>query len=126
MTTTTNSTNDSNNSNTSTTAPTPSDLTSATDPREQSAYGQILPAARALDPKDLLPLNLDVPTVVTTCVAVAKRVLAYRGFIVGLGGYDISALDGLETVALALAVAHGDYVFATSPHDALNDLVDRA
>jgi hypothetical protein len=121
------------NTTTAATAPTaeapvaapPVALTIDTQPREQAAYQAMLAQARALDPKELLQLNLDVGTVVTTCVGVAHRMMKDRGFLSALKDFDIVALDGLETAALGLTVAQAQYIRATTPPDSLPDLVDR-
>ncbi|MEI8254363.1 MAG: hypothetical protein WCJ30_01690 [Deltaproteobacteria bacterium] len=100
------------------------DLTVSTDPRQQAAYDAIAPAARALDRQSLLPVNLDPPTVVSTCLAVADQVKPRRATIAAMPGFDIEALDQLETTALALEAAQGHYNTATTPPDALADLID--
>ncbi|MEI8255415.1 MAG: hypothetical protein WCJ30_07040 [Deltaproteobacteria bacterium] len=102
-----------------------SDLATATDPRELAAYTQMLPLAREIDPKDLIPVNLDIPTVASTCLAVAERLGPYRAALARLPSYDIGAFDTLGTAALALAVAQADHTYASSPKDSLGTIVDR-
>ncbi|MEI8254512.1 MAG: hypothetical protein WCJ30_02445 [Deltaproteobacteria bacterium] len=107
------------------TAGAPIDLATATDPHEQAAYRAILPAARALDPKDLLQLNIDIPTAVSTCLAVAKRLSAHRPFLATLPAFDMADFDDLGTAALALTVAHADYLSASAYPDTLAVLLER-
>ena len=101
------------------------ELGAAMDPREQIAYDATLPAANALRADDLIAVNLDIGTTVSTTVAVAQSMLVHRDFIAKLPDFDMTSIDGLETAGLALIVAQADYLSATSPPDALAELGDR-
>lgn len=101
----------------------PVDLAVSTDPRSQAAFNAVLDAARAIPRDELVPVNLDLPTTGTTCVAVARRLAPHRSFFELLPGFDMKNFDGLEASGLALLVAQADYRAAVTPPDSLPDLV---
>lgn len=102
------------------------DLVLAPNPQEQAAFAQMLPIAQALDPKDIMQVNLDPGAIVFVAVAVAERMMAYRDTLAHLPAFDASALETLQPASLALSLAHSDYLVATAPKDSLPDLAERA
>jgi cell division septation protein DedD len=52
-------------------------------------------------------------------------VMPLRGFFAALPDFDMSSIDNLEAVGLALAFAHADYKAAVAPPDELVKLVER-
>src|SRR4051812_19478957 len=73
--------------------------------RYRLAYEQTLPATKALDPKALLPINIDVPSAIAQTAGKLPGILALREGAKALGGFDTGVFDQLETYALALGHA---------------------
>jgi len=91
-----------------------------------AAYEQALPAAQALDPEQLIAVNIDVPTAITTAVGVLPGILALRERVAKeLPAFDVKHFDQLETYALATAQAHAAYLGSSAPPQALLELSDR-
>lgn len=81
----------------------------------------------ALEPEDLVQVNLDVTAAVTTVLGVLPEVRAVREDIARhLPTFDLSAFDKLEDYTLALHSAQTDYLTATQPPDDLEELSDAA
>jgi hypothetical protein len=64
---------------------------------------------RALPEDGLEPINLDVPTTVTTVLGAWPEILALRAQVVALPNFDVGRFDKLRDYALALAHTHGVY-----------------
>jgi hypothetical protein len=77
----------------------------------------------ALKVDELVQVNLDVPTAVTTILGVLPEVKALRDHIgQELPAFDLAAFDKLEDYALALSSAQTNYLTATQPPDDLQAL----
>lgn len=74
---------------------------------------------RALAEDSLDPINLDVPTTVTTVLGAWPEILALRAQVAVLPNFDISRFDKLRDYALALAHTHGVYRGLAAPPDGL-------
>jgi hypothetical protein len=86
----------------------------------QEAYEQTLPAAQALELEELIAVNIDLPSAITTAVGVLPAVLALRERVAKeLPSFDLTHFDQLETYALATAQAHAVYLGASAPPEAL-------
>jgi hypothetical protein len=95
-------------------------------PHFRDAYQRALPAAQALGERDLIPLNIDLPTAVTTSIGSLGRLGALRARIVQeLPGFDVGHLDQLETYTLAAAHAHAVYLAASAPPEELTALAEQ-
>jgi len=91
------------------------------------AYARIAQATAALQPEQLIQVNLDLQEATSTILGVMPEVLALRERIAKeLPAFDISHVDKLEDYALALRFAHAAYQTATLPPDALAELSDEA
>jgi hypothetical protein len=89
----------------------------------REAYDKTLQASLALEEATLLPVNVDLPTAVTTAVGAMPQILAQRDRVKDeLPKFDLSHFDQLEQFALAAAHAHGNFLAASSPPEALLDL----
>jgi hypothetical protein len=89
------------------------------------AFERALPAALALAPSALIPVNIDIPTAVTTAIGKLSALQALRDRIVReLPSFDISSFDQLETYVLATAHAHALYLAASAPPEALATLTE--
>ncbi|WP_437319748.1 hypothetical protein [Sorangium sp. So ce385] len=76
-------------------------------PQAAAAFDKALPEIEALRPDRLIPLNLDVPRVVSQVLGVLPGLRALRPAVAEhLPTFDITLLDRLETYALAAWYAH--------------------
>jgi hypothetical protein len=90
-------------------------------------YTRLLPEFRALAPDELVPINLDVPSVVATTLGALPEIRALRSEIEQqIPGFDLKAFDHLEDFALALHHAHTQYLTATQPADDLEAVATEA
>jgi hypothetical protein len=81
----------------------------------------------ALKVGELLQINLEVMSAVSTVLGVLPKVRALREQMVKeLPSFDIVDFDKLEDYAFALQSTHVDYVAATQPPDDLPQLSDEA
>jgi hypothetical protein len=95
-------------------------------PHFRDAYQRALPVAQALGEGDLVPLNIDLPTAVTTAIGSLGRLGTLRARIVQeLPGFEIGHLDQLETYTLAAAHAHAVYLAASAPPEELTALAEQ-
>lgn len=74
---------------------------------------------RAVPEDGLEPINLDVPTTVTTVLGAWPEILALRAQVAALPNFDIGRFDKLRDYALALAHTHGAYRGLAAPPDGL-------
>lgn len=99
---------------------------------EQEAWlQQWLPQLRAeleaLQPRDLIPINVDVPSTICTVYGVLPKLQQLRERIADeLPRFDLAAFDRLELYAHALFQAQTHYIIASNPPDHLDELVARA
>jgi hypothetical protein len=91
------------------------------------AYAETLNASLALPVTGLLPVNIDLPTAVNTAVGSLPRIHALRDRVKDeLPRFDLRHFERLEQYALAAAQAHGEFLAASAPSEALVDLNRRA
>jgi len=84
------------------------------------AYDKALPASKALTATELIAVNIDVPTAVTTAAGALPQILALRDQVVkDLPNFDIQNFDQLETYAFATGHAHAVYSGSSAPPEAL-------
>ena len=87
------------------------------------AYERALPTAKALDTAELITINIDVPSAVTTAVGAMPKIIALRDSIAKeLPTFDLKHLDELQTYTLATGHAHAMYSAASSPPEAIQAL----
>jgi hypothetical protein len=82
--------------------------------RYREAYERAAPAAQALKAEDLITINIDVPSAVTTAVGALPQIMPFREKAAALPGFDVSAFDQLETYTFATGVAHTLYMGASA------------
>jgi hypothetical protein len=93
----------------------------------KEAYESLVPELKAMDPDDLIHINLDIPTVVTTGLGALAEIRALRPDVLShLPSFDIAKFDKLETAAYALSHAQTLYLTATQPPDDLHALSNEA
>ena len=90
--------------------------------RYREAYRKALPVAQALDLNDLITINIDVPGAVTTALGALPEIMALREQAKALPNFDVKQIDDLGTYARAAMHAHGEYVAASAPPEALEAL----
>jgi hypothetical protein len=95
-------------------APVPNTDGSPSFHRYREAYERAAPAAQALRAEDLVTINIDVPSAVTTAVGALPQIMPYRDKAAALPGFDVSAFDQLETYTFATGVAHTLYMGASA------------
>jgi hypothetical protein len=96
-------------------------------PEYREAFQRAVAAARALPLGELVTVDIDVPSAVTTSIGVLSRIRSFRPVIVkALPGFDLVNIDQLETYTLATAHAHAIYVAASAPPDPLAELMSDA
>jgi hypothetical protein len=87
--------------------------------RYRAAFQQIEPDAEKVATKDLLVINIDVTTAVTTATGALPEILALRDQASKLAEFEIKNFDMLETFALATMHVQGEYVAASTPPEEL-------
>ncbi|WP_434046767.1 MULTISPECIES: hypothetical protein [Sorangium] len=96
-------------------------------PQAAAAFDEALPEIEALSPDRLIPLNLDVPRVVSQVLGVLPGLRALRADIAEhLPTFDIARLDRLETYALAAWYAHLLWLSSGGAENALKPLLAEA
>ncbi len=105
------------------TYPVPSEPTETT--RVQLALEASLPAIEAVSEKELLPVNIDVPSAVMTVLGARPKLEPFRAELERIG-LDSTALDRLEPFALALLSTHASYVASQRPPAPVTELVAAA
>lgn len=88
----------------------------------QQAYEQVMAASQGLDAKQLVQVNIDVPSAVTRANGILATVWAMRDQIKALPGFDISQVDQLQAYTFAMAHAHARFLAASAPPEALLEL----
>lgn len=87
------------------------------------AYERVKAELAALDPEELVQVNLEIAVAVPTVLGVLPEVKRLREQIAQhLPTFDLASFDKLEDYALALSSAHTDYLTATQPPDDLVEL----
>ncbi len=91
----------------------------------EEPYLRHLPEFQALSPEELIPVNLDIVTVVTTVLGSLPEILALAPEISReLPHFDLNRVRSLESYAMALSHANALFLLANQPPDALQPLVD--
>jgi hypothetical protein len=80
----------------------------------------------ALNPNELIPVNIDVGAAISTVHGVLPKLKLLRDRIAKLPEFDLAAFDRLELYTLALTTVHVNYVITAEPPDHLAELVERA
>jgi hypothetical protein len=87
-------------------------------------FARLLPEIQALSPDELIPINLDVPSVVATTLGALPEIRALRQEIAQqMPAFDLAAFDKLEEYAVALHHAHTQFLMATQPNHGLDELL---
>lgn len=82
----------------------------------EAAYERLLPEIDAFPDSELITINIDVPSVVTSALGAWPEIAALRGELVAkLQDFNVEQFDKLESYALATGHAHTLYMAASSP-----------
>lgn len=96
-------------------------------PRLRNAYQQLVEEIRAVPDSELIAINLDIPTAVTTALGALPDIRALRDRIVKeLPAFDIARFDKLEGYTLAVGHAHALYLAASAPAESIPALSEAA
>ena len=96
------------------------------DSRFREAYDRTLPETAALADKEVLIVNIDVPSAVATTIGVLPQILEYRDDAAGLPRFDIGHFDRLEQLTFALVYAHARLTATPPPSDPFAHLNEHA
>ncbi len=81
----------------------------------RGAYQRALPLALTLPVRELITINIDVPTAVTLVIGKLPKIQTLRAAIaIALPTFELVHVDELETYALATAHAHARYLAAAA------------
>jgi hypothetical protein len=96
-------------------------------PRFRDAYQSLLAEIRAFPTSELIPINLDIPTAVTTALGALSEIRALRPRVVAeVPQLDIVRFDKLEAYTLAVGHAHALYMAASAPAESLDQIAEAA
>ena len=95
-----------------------------TDEEFMLGFQRVEAAVRAVPENNLLPLNLDVPSTVTTVLGAWPEIRAFRDTVSALPGANMTAFDNLRDYALALAHTHGLFRGLSGPPDGLTKMAE--
>ena len=84
-------------------------------PRLRAAYLRRLEEINAVPDSALVPINISIPTAVTTVLGSLPKIRAMRDQLAGMPGFDLEAFDKLEDYTLAVAHAQARYAIACAP-----------
>jgi len=94
-------------------------------PRFRDAYQHLIDEIRKVPDADIVTINIDVPTAVTTVLGALPGILTFRPQIAtDIPSFDLARLDKLESYTLALGHAHTLYLAASNPPESLVELSD--
>jgi hypothetical protein len=79
---------------------------------------------RAVEERDLVPINVDVQSAVATVLGALPGIRALRDTFARLFGFDLARFDKLRDYTLALGHAHGMYRAAATPTDGFTALAE--
>src|SRR5690349_8898244 len=96
-------------------------------PRFRDAYESLLTEIKAVPASELIPINVDIPTAVTTALGSLPEIRALRARIAAeMPQFDIARFDKLEAYTLAMGHAHALYMGASTPLESLDQISDEA
>ena len=94
--------------------------------RPRAAYNRLLTEIDAVADEELVTINIDVPTAVTTALGVVPELAPFVEPAKKLPDFDAACFTKLEDYALALSHAHTLYSIASAPPDAIAELASQA
>lgn len=92
----------------------------------EEAYQRVLPEAQALGLDALATINVDIPTSIITAMSVSERLVPYAMALKALPDFPPDGLTKYPDYVLALFIAQSRYALATTPAEALPELLTQA
>ena len=77
---------------------------------------------RAVPERDLVPVNLDVPSAVATALGSLPEIIQRREEVAALKGVNMIKFDKIHDYAFALAHTHSEYRAALGPTDTIGTI----
>ena len=94
--------------------------------RARRAYEQALPTILEVPLDSVLPITVDITSMVAKAVGSMPEIRRFREQVVRLPDFDLNAFDNTETYARAAGFAHTRYLAASEPDSALAAKFDEA
>ena len=94
--------------------------------RLQLAFDRCKPEMDALQPADLVSVNVDLGIAITTVRGALPNIAGYRAQLADLPTLEVKRIDKLEDYALATAHAQGLYLTAVTPPESIPALAAEA
>ncbi len=92
-------------------------------PRFRAAYQQLIDEIRAVPTSEVIPINIDIPTAVTTALGAMPEIRALRPRMVAeIPQFDMARFDKLEAYTLAAGHAHALFLAASAPTESIDEL----
>lgn len=88
------------------------------------AFKQLEAELQAVPERDLLAVNLDVPSIVATALGAWSEIVQLRDAMREIPRFDAAQFDKLRSYALALGHAHAVYRAAAGPRDGVVELAE--
>lgn len=95
-------------------------------PRLREALVKVRPEMAALEQKDLLQIQVDPMTAVTTARGALAQIRAFRSLLLQLPEFEIKNLDNLELYASATIQTQSVFLGASAPPEHFQELVAEA
>lgn len=87
-----------------------------------AGFQRVEAEVRALSERDLVTVNLDVPSAVATALGSLPEIIQRRDEVAALKGVDMGKFDKIRDYAFALAHTHSEYRAALGPADPIGTL----
>jgi hypothetical protein len=89
-----------------------------------AGFERVEAEVRAVPERDLVLVNLDVPSAVATALGAWPEIVQRREEVAALKGADIAKFDKIRDYAFALGHAHSEYRAALGPADPIGTLAE--
>jgi hypothetical protein len=89
-----------------------------------AGFERVEAEVRAVPERDLVLVNLDVPSAVATALGAWPEIVQRREEVAALKGVDIAKFDKIRDYAFALGHAHSEYRAALGPADPIGTLAE--
>ncbi len=93
--------------------------TPATEPRYGAAFTRREAEIRAVDQASLAQVSVDIIAGMASVIGTLPKLRALREQVARLPELDLASFDALEDYTLALGAAHGQWMIASTPREAL-------
>src|SRR5512146_1412234 len=87
-----------------------------------AGFQRVEAEVRAVPERDLVTVNLDVPSAVATALGSLPEIVQLRDEVAALKGVDLAKFDKIRDYAFALGHAHSQYRAALGPADPIGSI----